>query len=69
MSSGEKRNGSGSRIGRPPLPVDRRLSQLCAVKLTPAEIEALHSYARRKNTTASEFLRRVVHELVSSDLR
>lgn len=68
MRSGAKRNGpdcSTRRRGRPAAG-DAGLTALVGVKLTPADVDALHAYARRHRTTASAFLRHVVQYIVSS---
>lgn len=53
-------------IGRRPLPADRRLSELVALKLTVSEADALRAYAYRRMTTSSALLRTWVRRALAT---
>lgn len=45
-----------SRMGRPPLPPEKRRSEIVSVRVTPGEYRLIKAEARRRNTSVSELL-------------
>ena len=45
------------KMGRPPLPAEKRRGRLVTIRLTAAEAEVMESAAREAGLTMSEFLR------------